>query len=456
MIENFIKVHEPVFRQVLLNEILMLKERPMEIRKKIRKNLFLFAIILILPLWPGTSCLAASATINLSTAAEEVTVGDDITVSLSIASDAMLGDFEAYITYNADILEFKSDASFIAGGEGLLKLTDKNTVNQETSRKYIMKFTAKAIGVSEIAIRDKAEVYELESGLAMSVSDNSIDIKVSAAKTASDNTNLKSLKVSPGKLSPGFDKNKMEYTVDLKYEEDKLVLSGVPEDENAKVTIEGNENLKEGKNKVSVKVKAESGDIKEYTITAIRHEKDNEQTDELNDTNETETDKDSGQEEYNNIAGKSAEIGKLSVIKDGEDLYIQNGYRYRILEPGEDTSIPEGYTKTSLILNDIPVTAYTPSNNLDSDFLLLYAMNEDGDTGFYQYDRREETLQRYVKGREGNKVVMSGDLLQSEEYKAKLTTMVIVLAVLGSVCIILSVALIRMYLKHKEDKDEIR
>ncbi len=424
----------------------------MKIRKNILRKLIITALFLSILFLPGITCLAASATITLSSSTESAEVGEDITVYLTITSDSKLGDFEAYITYNADILEFKSDASYIAGGEGLLKLTDKNSVNQESSRKYIMKFKAKTMGISEISIKDKAEVYELESGTDMSVSSNSIEIQVSAAKSASDNAELKSLKVSPGKLSPAFDKKITSYTVDLKYEEDKLVLSAVAEDENADVTIDGNEKLAVGNNKLGIKVKAESGAVKEYIITAVRQEAATQETDELNET--AETDKDNGSEEYNDITDKSAEIGKLVLIRNGDELYIQNGYRYRVLVPGEDTAIPDGYIKTSLILDSETVTAFTPSNNLDSDFLLLYVMNEDGETGFYQYDRREATLQRYVKSREGSKVVMSEALMQSEEYKAKLTSMGILLAVLGSVCILLSVALIRIYLKNKEDKGE--
>lgn len=426
----------------------------MNIRKKIIRNLIITALFLSILFLPGITGLAASASITLSSNTESAEVGEDITVYLTIASDAMLGDFEAYITYNADILEFKNDASFIAGGDGLLKLTDKNSVNQETSRKYIMKFKAKTMGVSAISIKDKAEVYEFESGADMSVSSNSIEIQVSASKSASDNADLKSLKVSPGKLSPAFDNKITSYTVDLKYEEDKLVLSAVAEDENADVTIDGNEKLAVGNNKLGIKVKAESGAVKEYIITAVRQEAASQETDEINETDESETDKDNGSEEYNDITDKSTEIGKLVLIRNGDELYIQNGYRYRVLVPGEDTAIPDGYIKTSLILDSETVTAFTPSNNLDSDFLLLYVMNEDGETGFYQYDRREATLQRYVKSREGSKVVMSGDLMQSEEYKAKLTSMGILLAVLGSVCILLSVALIRIYLKNKEDKSE--
>lgn len=422
----------------------------MKISRRHMKRSIPFALFLILLLLPFTKCMAASATINLSTNSNTAEVGDEITVSLSISADAAIGDFEAYITYNADILEFISEASFIAGGDGLLKLTDKNTANQDTSRKYIMKFKAKAIGISEIAIKDKAEVYELDSGLSMSVSSNSVDIDVSPAKTASDNTYLKNLKISPGKLSPDFDKNKTEYTTEVSYDQDKLIVSAQPEDEKSNIAVVGNEKLIVGNNKISIKVTAESGGAKEYVITAVRKEEEKQQTEEINETSETDL---SGGNTGNGITEGTAKIGKVQIKKEGNDSYIQNGFRYRLLEPGDGVAIPDGYIKTSLIINDIPVTAYTLSSDLDNDFLLLYAENENKEAGFYQYDRKEETLQRYVKSREGNKVVMSGEFLKSEEYKAKLTTMGIVLAVLGSVCIILSVAFIRIYLKRKEDKE---
>ncbi len=442
-IQNIIYLQQPLQFKIAMG--IQMKKHKIAYR-----NLFLFLSFLLLILLPYSISQAASATLTLSTDTKTAAVGDDIMITLSISSDTMLGDFEAFITYNADILEFKSDASFIAGGEGLLKLTDKNTVNKENSRKYIMKFKAKAIGISEIAIKDKAEIYELESGLAMSVSSNRLDIRVSASETASDNTNLKSLKISPGTLTPAFDKNITEYTADLKYEDEKLVISAVTEDENSKVTVEGNEKLTVGNNKIIVKVKAESGNTKEYRITATRKESDKQETAEINESDETDTDKDANTQEYNDIKNTAAEIGKLLIIKDGDERYIQNGFRYRILEPGDDVAIPQGYIKTSLILNNVTVTAYTPENDLDNDFLLLYAMNEDGETGFYQYDRAESTLQRYAKGKDGNKVVMSADLMRSEDYKAKLTAMGIVLAVLGAACIILSVVLIRVYLKKKD------
>ncbi len=426
----------------------------MKIRKKIYTVLKIFPLLTALFLMPYSLCQAASATITLSADTETVAVGDEVTVSIRLSSEAMLGDFTAYITYNADILEFKKNASFIAGGEGLLKLTDTNSVNKEKSRKYIMKFTAKAIGSSEIAIKDRAELYDYEAGLAMSVSSNRIELSVSATETASDNANLKSLKISPGTLSPEFDKNTTEYTADLNYDEEKLIVSAQPEDENADVTIEGNESLSVGANKIIVKVKAESGDIKQYIVEAVRKQNENNETDEINDKEEANNNNESETAEYNSIENNVTSIGKLQIIKAGEELYIQNGFRYRITEPEEDAAIPDGYVKTSIILNDITVTAFTLENDLENDFLLLYAVNEDGDTGFYQYDRKEATIQRYTNDRDGSKVVMTGELLQSEEYKAKLTTMGIVMAILGSISIIMSVALIRIYLKKRDNNQD--
>ena len=238
----------------------------------------------------------------------------------------------------------------------------------------------------------------------------------------------------------------------MDYENSKIIISAVPEDDNAKVTVDGNEDLDVGNNKITVMVKAESGETKEYIITATRKEAVEKETVETIETSESEDNLDSDTDKDGSIEDKTAEIGNLLIIKDGEDMYIQNGYRYQILKPGDDVVIPDGYSKTSIILDDVTVTAYTSNNDLNSDFLLLYVKNEAGETGFYQYDRVEKTLQRFTKSRESSKVVMSGDIMQSEEYKAKLTTMGIVLAILGCVCIVLSVAFIRIYLKNREEE----
>ncbi len=418
-------------------------------RKQFGIILIILAIVGMI-IMPFNVCKAASATINVSTDTPDVIIGDEVIVSLQLSSEALIGDFEAYITYNDDVLEFQSGASFIAGGEGLLKLSDINVATEEYSRKYIVKFKTKKIGSSDIIIKEKAAVYDYESGLNMSVSSNRLNISVIAAKTASTNAKLKSLKISPSALEPEFESTTMEYTTKVTNDLDQLIISALPEEKSATVTIQGNDKLIVGTNKIVVTITAESGDTKEYIIKATKEDKVLES--ETEGTMETADDQSENPSDTNNEE-TFTQINNILVTKDGENTYIQNGYRYRISTPSNDTDIPEGYTKTTLTLNDITMDAYTFDNDVVNEFLLLYVINEEGEAGFYQYDKIEKTLQRYIGNQNvntTNKYVKSNELIHSEEYKNKLITMGIIIAVLGAIIITMSIILIHIYTKSRD------
>lgn len=82
----------------------------------------------------------------------------------------------------------------------------------------------------------------------------------------SKDANLKELKIDKEGMTPEFDKDVTEYylTVDLKVEQIKVTAT--PSDEKAKVTVEGNKKLKEGKNTITITVKAENGTTKKYYL----------------------------------------------------------------------------------------------------------------------------------------------------------------------------------------------
>lgn len=86
----------------------------------------------------------------------------------------------------------------------------------------------------------------------------------------SKDANLKELKVDAEGMTPEFNKDVTEYylTVDLSVEEIKV--TAMPVSDKAKVTIVGNKNLKEGKNTVTITVKAEDGTIKKYTLSITK------------------------------------------------------------------------------------------------------------------------------------------------------------------------------------------
>lgn len=81
---------------------------------------------------------------------------------------------------------------------------------------------------------------------------------------ASSNKNLKELTVENHEIY--FYKDRTNYKLLLDEGENTLKITAIPEDEKAKVEITGADDLKENNYTVTVKVTAENGNSKEYTI----------------------------------------------------------------------------------------------------------------------------------------------------------------------------------------------
>lgn len=408
-------------------------------KTRISRNIGLFLILFIVGLFINTKpCLAASTEIKINTDKNEVTVGDEIIVYFNLSSDSQIGDFEAYLNYDDEILEYKEGPSFILGGIGLLKITDSNVMEGSDTRKYAIKFQTLKSGSAEISFQDPVMVFDFDTGMEMSVSHNVLNIEVKSAKTASDNAFLKSLKISPAQLEPEFQKETYQYSTSVSYETEKLIISAIPEDEKARVSISGNDFLKEGENKISITVLAESGVNIEYTIDVIREAK---------------------KEEHTETDEKPIEEIKsfFEVVKEGNNIYAIYSGKYELLVPGDHVSIPKGYIKTKAILSDISVTVFSRENDLDNDFLLIYARNEQGEEGFYQYDRKEKTLQRYEAGerrdyQNSNEGPSIEEIMTSQMYKKNLRKANFMIGLLSVVCILLLFALLGLgaqFLKRK-------
>lgn len=89
----------------------------------------------------------------------------------------------------------------------------------------------------------------------------------------SDNKNLKSLTVTPEGLSPKFSTNVTEYAMSVGTSTEKIEVEAIPEDNKAKVSISGNEDLEVGENTVEIKVTAEDGTSKTYKIVVTKEAK---------------------------------------------------------------------------------------------------------------------------------------------------------------------------------------
>lgn len=97
-------------------------------------------------------------------------------------------------------------------------------------------------------------------------------------KLSSDNL-IKSLKIKG--YSIDFDPNKLEYSIKVKNNVKSLDLEVILNDENASYEISGNQNFKVGENTVTIKVTAEDGSERTYTLKVTKEKaKDTEETEE--------------------------------------------------------------------------------------------------------------------------------------------------------------------------------
>ncbi len=382
---------------------------------------------------------AASAEVNLTSDVNEVTVGDKIFVYININSSTQFGNFEANLTYDDDLLEYKKGSSVITGDSGFLRISDMSVTQGDKSRKYTLEFKALEAGVCEISFSGRAIVYDIENEKEMSVSSNILNLSIKAPEKASENANLKSLKISPSQLTPEFSANTYEYSVKVGNETDQLIISALPEDEKATVSVSGNDFLKEGENKIVITVLAESGDVIKYNINVFR-----EVSEEPNDLEEQEDTLETVQKTFD-------------IVTTDEGQYLVYSGKYQLIQPQSDVSIPKGYQESSLTIEGTSIPVYVPIENETSEFILVYVENEYGEKGFYQFDRIEKTLQRYnldnvLSTDDQNEDLDQGAL--TEEYNSNLSKAAIVIALLSAFCILMIIVIIRLLLKQKSSRQQ--
>ena len=386
------------------------------------------------------SVFAASGKIEIRAEESQISLGEDFNVYINISSETMFRSFEAYLTYDEEVLEYKGGSSVISGGGGFLNISDINTSEEGYSRKYALQFKAKQVGSSDISFQNRIMLYDFENDMEMAVSSNSLTVEVKPAETASDNTYLRSLKTNPGKLQPEFDKEIYSYEIEVDYYVDRLIVEALAEDNQARVKISGNDSLKEGENEVIITVTAESGKTSEYNINIYKEAS----PEEVEEVDEVDEDLD-----------PNGEYGGLEVEEVDGDLFILYKGRYKIVEPDDSVEIPSDFIQTSISISGHTFDAYYPSGKMDSEFLLVYAMNESGKKGFYTYDRSEKTLQRLIRDDwfVSVDVEEDEDHISYKEYRSNMNKAIILIIVLAVISIALILLSISLYMKTKGNRE---
>lgn len=321
----------------------------------------------------------------------------------------------------------------------------------------------------------------------------------------SSNASLGSLVISAGTLSPEFSAATKDYTATVDYSCSSLAVTANPADSKASVTsVTGNDSLEVGENTVSVVVTAEDGSTSTYNIVVTRRAEDDPENADKQDNwkkfniNGTEwtmvndIPEDIVPEgfehsktvidglEYNTLHGTFGDITLVYLQSEsGNGLFVydaaQNAaYEYVrinseshfivILLPKVD-DVPEGYNEVSLSIEGKGVaTAYqTKAEKKDDktkDFYLVYAMNDNGESGWYKYDSVDGT---YMRTELSTPTVAQeeNDAVKSELVPGIANKYLVLAAILILVIIILALLLLVVVVKNKkrtandeEDDDE--
>ena len=319
----------------------------------------------------------------------------------------------------------------------------------------------------------------------------------------SSNASLGSLVISAGTLSPEFSAATKDYTATVDYSCSSLAVTANPADSKASVTsVTGNDSLEVGENAVSVVVTAEDGSTSTYNIVVTRRaEDDPENADKQDnwkkfDINGTEwtmvndIPEDVVPEgfehsktvidglEYNTLHGTFGDITLVYLQSEsGNGLFVydaaQNAaYEFVrinseshfivVLLPKVD-DVPEGYNEVSLSIEGKGVaTAYqTKAEKTDDqtkDFYLVYAMNDNGESGWYTYDSVDGT---YMRNELSTPTVAQeeNDTTMSELVPGIANKYLVLAAILVLIIIILALLLLVVIVKNKkrtanEENDE--
>lgn len=487
--------------------------------RRIRSIILTMMLILTTTLFSRVPVLAA-ANISVSVNKSNVKVGDTVTVTLSItsgygaqgvlkkSSGVLGGSSDEYFTIGAgvgDVQRFSYKATSVGSCTFSIQepLDDTTDVDGGTPSIGVGSATVTVTSASSNNDSNSNKDNKDNSGSNTSNDSNANKDNENKEEKKSSNASLGSLVISAGTLSPEFSAATKDYTATVDYNCSSLAVTANPADSKASVTsVTGNDSLEVGENTVSVVVTAEDGSTSTYNIVVTRRtEDDPENADKQDnwkkfDINGTEwtmvndIPEDVVPEgfehsktvieglEYNTLHGTFGDITLVYLQSEsGNGLFVydaaQNAaYEFVrinseshfivVLLPKVD-DVPEGYNEISLSIEGKGVaTAYQTkvekTDDQTKDFYLVYAMNDNGESGWYTYDSVDGT---YMRTNLSTPTVAQeeNDTTKSELVPGIANKYLVLAAILVLIIIILALLLLVVIVKNKkrtanEENDE--
>ena len=281
-------------------------------------------------------CYAASASIKSN--ATSVTKGNNVTVTLTVNSQSPLVSIEGTLKCSGAGVSTGVDLRFDDSSNSLYSKT--YTLSTKPTSSGTLSCYTEGVRLTEMAKDSWQNIGNKQVSVTVK---NPVVIP---PKQYSSNNYLSSLKVEGYDFDKTFDKDVLEYNVELPNGTEKINISAKTAESTAKVSGVESVSVVEGMNKIEIKVTAENGNVKTYVINAT-----------------------------------VKELDPINVTVDNKEYTIVR--KEGIIEP------IEGYEKTTVKINEEEVLAYY---NEITKYTLIILKDNEGNSNYYTYDNGKYNL----------------------------------------------------------------
>lgn len=341
----------------------------------------------------------AAPSYSFKTSKSSITNGDKVTASVTVSSTA---SWQIKITSSGNT--YGCTNSWADATSNAKNTTKTFSVTCKASSTGVVNFT-----LSGNITDEGGNTVNLSGSKSVSIKEKAPDSKVNT---------LSNLKVEGYELSPAFDSEVLEYSVNVPPNTTKINISATRKDNTSTVSGTGEFDVVEGENKFTIDVKAQNGDLRTYTINVSVTDENPIKVNVLN-------------EEYTILkTSRNLEIPSLynetTMEIDGNTIpcfvnektgitlvALKNNYGvidFFIYEDGNYTKYVEitsdnliimplnsslnlkGYTEEEITINDNKVKAYH-YKKLNNGYYVLEAKNlEDNTVNKYLYNSKDNTF----------------------------------------------------------------
>ena len=334
--------------------------------KNIKKMLaFLCILVICIMLKPADYARAdESASVSISSASG--TVGDTVTITVTVSASDDIGGAFIYVSYDNTILRPTS-----GGNSGVVTFGFTDGSAYGSTESTSMSFEIIGAGTTTLSVTGASKIVCISGEQAQIQSSSPGKVTGRAPANYSSDNSLKSLQISPGTLSPAFSPDITTYNATVDKDVERLVVSAVPNDDNAKVSTTGTR-MDPGRNTTTITVTAEDGSTRKYVIYTIRQTDGGEAT--------------QVQTEQSTEAESTSQSASLTVSVDGKNYLLSSDF--------SSNPLPEGYEEIEYDYNGQKVRA---GKGIKTKLILMYLETSDGNgkSGFYIYDESNKTFSLY-------------------------------------------------------------